>query len=245
MSYCKRIVKAGSVIDVLEYHTARYGAPGQKREKRRKATPEEMAKANRRNKERRCWHLILANFTTGDYFLTLTYREQERPKDMDMAKNDFRRFINRVKKRYRQKGHELKWIRNIEVGTRGAWHVHMIANRIKGGLDIIMEEWNHGRIQTQTMYADGRFAKLAKYITKSPGDEQRLQESNYSTSRNLIRPVPEVKHYARYKTWRKIRKPKDYYLDPDSIEEGINPWTGYPYRRYVLVKDDYESRMLC
>ena len=45
MSYCKKTVKAGSVIDVMEYHTARYGAPGQKREKKRKATPEQMAKA--------------------------------------------------------------------------------------------------------------------------------------------------------------------------------------------------------
>ena len=242
MSYCKRIVKAGSVIDVIEYHTARYGAPGQKREKKRKATPEEMARANQRNKERQCWYLILANFLPGDYFLTFTYKESERPTDMEEAKQDFRKFIGRVKKRYRKKGADLKWIRNIEVGTRGAWHVHMIANRIPGGLDIIMEEWTHGRVQTQTMYADGRFRKLAKYVTKSPGSEQRLQGSNYSTSRNLIRPVPEIRRYERYKTWRKIRVPQRYYLDPDSVEEGINPWTGYPYRRYVLVKDDYAMR---
>ena len=216
MSYCKRIVKAGSVIDVIEYHTARYGAPGQKREKRRKATPEEMAKANQRNKERQCWYLILANFMTGDYFLTLTYREQERPEDMEL--------------------------RNIEVGTRGAWHVHMITNRIRGGLDIILKEWKHGRVQSQTMYAEGRFRDLAKYITKGQGNDQRLRESNYSTSRNLIRPVPEVRRYEKYKTWRKMRIPKNYYVDPDSIVEGINPWTGYPYRKYVLVKDDYAMR---
>ena len=242
MSYCKRIVKAGSVIDVIEYHTARYGAPGQKREKRRKATPEEMAKANQRNKERQCWYLILANFMTGDYFLTLTYREQERPEDMEQAKNDFRKFITRVKKLYRREGYDLKWVRNIEVGTRGAWHVHMITNRIRGGLDIILKEWKHGRVQSQTMYAEGRFRDLAKYITKGQGNDQRLRESNYSTSRNLIRPVPEVRRYERYKTWRKMRIPKNYYVDPDSIVEGINPWTGYPYRKYVLVKDDYAMR---
>ena len=233
------------MIDVIEYHTARYGAPGQKREKKRKATPEEMARANQRNKERQCWYLILANFMIGDYYLTLTYRKSDRPGDMEEAKKDFRSFISRVKKRYRQKGHELKWIRNTEVGTKGAWHVHMIANRIRGGLDIFLEEWNRGRVETLTLYAEGRFRDLAKYVTKSPKSDPRQKETSYSTSRNLIRPVPEIRHYERYKTWRKIRKPKNYYLDPESIEEGINPWTGYPYRKYVLVKDDYESRMLC
>ena len=54
--------------------------------------------------------------------------------------------------------------------------------------------------------------------------------------------MPEIRRYERYKTWRKIRVPKKYYLDPDSVEEGINPWTGYPYRKYILIKDDYVMR---
>lgn len=245
MSYCKKTVKAGSVIDVMEYHTARYGAPGQKREKKRKATPEQMAKANQRNKARKCWHQILENFRIGDYFISLTYREEERPPDMEAAKQDFSKFIRKLKREYRKRGHDLKWIRNIEVGSRGAWHVHLIANRIPEGMDLIMKLWPHGRVTASGMYSEGRFRKLADYITKGPVSEPRIRESNYSTSRNLITPVPQVKHYLRYRTWRTIRIPKGYYLDPESIEEGINPWTGYPYRNYVLVKDDYNRRMLC
>ena len=92
MSYCRRTTKAGPIIDVLEYHSGRHGAPGQKREKRRKATPEEMARANQRNKEKRTWLKIMANFKDGDYYLTLTYAPDKKPKDIEEAKTDFSKF---------------------------------------------------------------------------------------------------------------------------------------------------------
>lgn len=244
MSYCKKLYRIGNVIDVSEYHTARYGAPGQKRQKKDKATPEEMEKANQRTKTRKAWHKILANFTKGDYYITLTYRPAARPEDMQQAKKDFGAFMRIVRREYRKRGSDVKWIRNIEVGSRGAWHVHMIINAIRGGLDIIANAWKHGWIKSEGMYEDGRYKKLASYITKGPRTDQRLKESNYSSSRNLITPVPQVKHYLHYKTWRTIRIPKGYHLEGE-VEEGINPWTGYPFRNYMLVKDGYESRLLC
>ena len=43
--------RGGDIIDTEEYHDGKYGAPGEKRIKRKKATPEEMERVNKRNKE--------------------------------------------------------------------------------------------------------------------------------------------------------------------------------------------------
>lgn len=44
--YIRWIWDCGNTREVEEKHTGRYGARGQKRQKRRKATPEEIAKQN-------------------------------------------------------------------------------------------------------------------------------------------------------------------------------------------------------
>lgn len=261
MSYCKRIYKAGPVIDVLEYHTARYGAPGEKREEKRKATPEEMAKANQRAKERKAWHKILANFRDGDYFFTFTYRPEMKPVDMMQAKKDFTGFIRGIRKEYRKRGIELKWIRNIERGNKGAWHVHVIINAPEGVQEAaelrgwIENEWEERfgnadcrRLDRRKKPERGPFRRLAEYITKSGGIKPETgpvpKETNYSASRNLVIPHPETKHYLSYRTWRKIRVPKGYAPDPVIVDEGINPCTGFRYRNYVLVKEEYGRRLL-
>ena len=44
--YIRQTWDCGNTREVEEKHTGRYGARGQKRQKRRKATPEEIAKQN-------------------------------------------------------------------------------------------------------------------------------------------------------------------------------------------------------
>ena len=61
------------------------------------------------------------------------------------------------------------------------------------------------------------------------------EEHNFSCSRNLIIPVHTKKKYFG-KIPKKPREKKGYYVDKNSLIEGINPVTGYPYRRYILVK---------
>ena len=60
-------------LEVEEKHTGRYGAPGQRREKKKKATPEQIKKQNQWMKVRKVRRLIKWNFTEGDYWLTFTY----------------------------------------------------------------------------------------------------------------------------------------------------------------------------
>lgn len=69
----------GTPGKLKQKHTGRYGARGQKRQKRRKATPEEIAKQNQWKRERDVRRLIKWNFGIGDYWFTLTYKKGSRP----------------------------------------------------------------------------------------------------------------------------------------------------------------------
>lgn len=85
--YIRWIWDCGNTREVEEKHTGRYGARGQKRQKRRKATPEEIAKQNQWKRERDVRRLIKWNFGIGDYWFTLTYKKGSRPPWKQMQKD--------------------------------------------------------------------------------------------------------------------------------------------------------------
>lgn len=239
-----RSLRRGEIIDVLECHDGRYGAKGMPRQKRKKATKEEMVQANLRNKARLCRLKMLEYIEYGDYFGTWTYRVEERPDDMAAAKKDLAKCLRRVRAFYKKKGYELFYFRNIEVGTKGAWHIHFVVNRIEGAAQALTEAWEHGgtylvQIKNSKFY-DEDFTMLANYMTKNQNSvyynqdgsrgKPRIREASYWTSKNM--PLPEPKK-EKLRTWPSEIKPKKgYYIM--SKYEGINPVTGFMYRRYTM-----------
>ena len=236
MAHCKHTYRSKNAIEIDEFHTGKYGAPGQPRQKKQKATPEQIERINQYNREKLARRKMRNHFDVGDYFSCMTYRRAERPPNMDIAKKQFEKFIDRVRVEYRKRGYELKWIRNIEVGTKNGWHIHLIINRIPDTDIILAKAWPFGKVVSQLLYEKGEFAQLAAYITKTPKTDNKLKEASYSTSRNLPVPPPEKKIVYGWKLTDKIRVPKGYYLDKQSLREGVNPVTGYGYRSYTLLK---------
>lgn len=236
MAYKRKKYTFRNAIEVEEFHSARYGAPGEKREKKKKATPEQIARQNQRNKEKRCRRKLRAHFDVNDYFVDLTYAKDARPPDMEIAKKHFQKFMRTVRKEYSKRGQKLKWIRNIEVGKRNAWHIHLVINRIPDTDIIIRKAWEHGRVANVLLYDKGEFRDLAAYITKTPETDKSLVQTSYWTSRNL--PIPEPKEeILKGKTWKEEPYvPKGFYLDKETYHAGINPVTGYPYRSYTLLR---------
>lgn len=223
-------------IEVEENHSGRYGAPGERRTKRSKPTPEQIEKQNQKNKEKKIRRLIKKNFGENDYWLTFTYRAKERPPDMETAKQDITKFLRKLKREYKKRDSELKYIVCAEIGSRGGIHHHMIINRIEGTDLIVKKSWDKGGVNQKLMYEEGGFRELAEYIAKKTAEDNAIREKWYSRSRNLIIPEPERKVMSG-RTWRKEPKPpKGYYLDKESLVEGINPVTNYKYRSYTFVK---------
>ena len=59
-------------IEVEEYVTGNYGAPGKKRAKKQKPTPEQIRRQNRTNKVNSIRRYLKLNLLPVDYWITLT-----------------------------------------------------------------------------------------------------------------------------------------------------------------------------
>lgn len=237
----------GEILDVEEFHDGNYGAPGKERKRKKKPTAEQMKAVNAANKRKRCRQRLLQYFNHGDCFATWTYEQRNRPPDMENALRDFQKSIRHVRAEYKKRGRELFWIRNIERGTKGAWHIHLVINEIGDTASILQRAWPHGGTYTEEIRKSGKvydedFTLLSSYMTKddnsrekkkdgSPG-APRLKEASYGTSRNMPLPVPKVDMLVRWKEEPDAKK--GYYLL--NVHEGINPVTGYKYRRYTMMR---------
>lgn len=237
--------------DSIEYeikYAGKYGAKGERRGKREKASPEIIKRQNQRNREKRMRRLIKANFSEGDLWITLKYTKGTR-KEVYQVKDDLKRYIGTLRRRYKAAGAELKFIYRFEIGRLGGIHIHMVVPRIRGADTELMlqKEWKHGRVNYQNMDS-GDYTELAAYITKLPDEavekqlsfiplESRKEFIKVSTSRNLIRPEPERKVFKR-KTVKKLitegpEPSKGFYIDKKSVVIGINQYTGMHFIHYT------------
>ncbi len=244
----KMRLRHGDVLDVQEYHDGNYGARGKTRCDKEKPTKEQMRLINRRNKVRRCRWRLIQYFDQGDLFITWTYAPENRPPDMAGALKDFRAAITKIRKIYRARGVPLYWIRNIEKGTKGAWHIHLVIKQTPEGdaTAIVTKAWTKGGTYVaeicHSKFTGDDMEQLAGYLTKdeytaetkadgTPG-KPRIAESSYNTSRNMPLPEPRTDKLVRWKP--EVKPPKGYYIA--RIHEGINPVTGFLYRSYTLIR---------
>lgn len=244
------VSRGGDVIDTEEYHDGKYGAPGRKRLDKKKPTKEDMQKVNAWNKKKRARLRLLKYFGDGDVFATCTYKVKERPPDMKAAVADFGKMMTKVRKEFRKRGYpEVFWIRNIEKGTKGAWHIHIAIKEIGDTMSILQHAWEpHGKVVGSSIrisdYYDKDMEKLANYITKDENTVEyksdgtpakpRIREASYNSSRNMPLPEPKVDKLVRWKG--ELKPKKGYYIA--RIFEGINPKTGYKYRHCTMIKLD-------
>ena len=246
MGYRKRTRKFPRAIEVTELHDDRHRWPGRQRAERKKPTPESMQRANLRRREDKARWKLREYFKEDDNWFRLSYDPEQRPPDMKTAREQYGKFIRKLKREYMKRGYELYWMKNIEVGSRNAWHVHLIFNELPDAniLKIVKQLWPYGDVAGHLCYEKGEFEALAKYVTKTPktpGYEKRLRETHFSTSQNMPLKDPEETTIRRFDTFmeKDVRNyHKGWYVDKSSVVEGINPYTGWPFRKYTLYPLD-------
>lgn len=259
-----------NTIEVQEFNS--WKCPGdKKRQPKTKPTPERMMRNNQKRKERECSRMVEKYFNADDLVLTLTYREDKRPEDMQACQKDYKDLYTYLKREYGKRLYELFWIRNIEVGPAGAWHIHMIVNRIEGAELIITDWWTsrHGGVMIQylkNMTAEGAdigayMAKTAfsssgeqieadgketgKSIDRRKNNKHRVVETSWSHSRNVKKVDPEDREITGRTMKQEPRAPKGWCLDKSSVYESVT-LDGYPYRTYTfrrIEKKQIDHRM--
>lgn len=239
MKYYKTTVVAGKTIEVTKSHTKRVGVKA--KGKKVNLTTEEMEKVNKMNAERRLRLKINANFGEDDLFVTLTYRRDERPTPKG-AKKHIKRLIDGLRGMYKKTGGELKYICVTEY-KNNAIHHHLLVNHIEGKdvSKMLRTLWKFGRPNFKYLDNTGQYKDLAAYLIKET--EKTYKENNggqmqrYSCSRNLIMPPSRTEIISVAKCWLADPKPKKgYYIDKDTVYNGIDRFTGKEYQKYTMVR---------
>lgn len=240
--YIKKTYDLGGIKQIEKNYPGNYGAPGKERQKKRKRTPEDILRQNETNRWKKVQRLILANFQEGDWHLILKYGKDKRPATYKEAVKQRKKFISSMREIYKKAGIPFKWIAVTERGKKGhALHHHLVIEDICMAdiitVQLVKQLWQHGNQFFVSLYEDGEYEKLAQYIVKAETKEES-DWCTYSRSRNLIVPKPEREKIYR-KRWRKEpRAPVGWYVVKETLINGENPVSGYPYQHYTIRKID-------
>ena len=157
-------------------------------------------------------------------------RPKEKPSSERIKKNNQKR----KQRKAGRMGPGGLW-RNIEVGPKNGWHIHVIVNRIEGAEFLIKDYWRqYGGVYFEYLQDKRDQGKdLGEYIAKSPITCERISDSSWSHSRNIQEVKGEDTVITGHAMTDKPRVPAGYYLDKDSVYDGFNE-DGYPFRTYTV-----------
>ena len=121
------------------------GIMGQKESKgpKKKLTKEDMQKVNDQNKTKKCRQRLLQYFSFGDCFATSDLWDEKQTPDHGGGIKGFSKGNKKVRAQYKKKRAAF-WIRNIERGTKGGWHIHLVVNEIGDTASILQKAWKKG-----------------------------------------------------------------------------------------------------
>lgn len=239
MPYIEKVTKAGRTVLYERCYSSHIHPPGAKRAEKTEKTKESQLKINQRKAAVEMTILMNANFLPGDYHVTLTYTQENRPEEIKKAKKDREAFLDCLRRRMKKMEMDLKYILVTEVGKRGALHHHLVVNQIP--TDWLREAWVKGRIDIRPLDDTGQYSRLAEYFAKYMIQFRRMGGKGraWTRSKNLHRPETRKRIIRNRGYFREEpRAKKGYWLDKDTVRAGISELTGWNFLRYILVEND-------
>ena len=240
MQVMRKTVSAGLCKVCVEYprrlfdHMSRSSS----REPRSRSTSKQKADANHRQKKEHALLMLYGNFHPGDLYVTLTCKEEYNTLNKDAIKRYVKTFLERLRIKYKKYGSTISYIRNLELDSKGRWHIHMVDNAIsdKNASEIVRDAWRFGSITKITRLAfNMRMRDIASYITKDPSSSQDIIWSSFRCSKGLRKPE---KSYEVVKTdvpFVYPEPPVGSFVIDDLYHTGILGYYEAPYRRYTIV----------
>ena len=203
------------------------------REKRQNPTPEAMQNYNDKMAERNLRLLIGTNFGKGCGHFVLTY-DGETP-DIHTAKDKIvPNFVERLRRRLKKQGKELKYIIVTEYEAKRIHH-HMILNTLD--LEMVTDVWREGFVRVTPLDRSGDYRRLAHYLIKETKRTfRKYGGKRWSPSKNLEKPKFEKP--KEVKRWNVNKPPREYkgYRLID-WEVTVNPVTGFLHQFAYYLKN--------
>lgn len=205
-AYATKTIKSGNQLEIEIYpeFTRRKSITKDGRFSKRKDIQNNL---NNKNARKTLIRLINTNFTSKDYFITLTYTKE--PESEERAMKNISNYIKRINRLRKKKGLEnAKYIYVTEFRKEEdkpiRFHHHLI---IEGGLtmDELEEKWGHGKRNNcrrlDPIEEDG-LTGLANYFCKEP--KVTKYKKKWVSSKNLKKPIIRKNH--RDFSNRKVKK---------------------------------------
>jgi hypothetical protein len=187
---------SGNVVEFWEYEKPIFIEGNNGGGRRSKDSPEsekssEYKKQNDRKSRDSFKSLVTSNFSDGDKFITLTFRDTEEfdIRNVVETNREFKKFMQRLKYKYGN----FQYISVIEFqdeNKRGAVHYHLMCKLPYVPYETLSDIWGLGFIGINFIKGvDNIGAYLSKYMAKDLGDRRLKGKKNYLPSKNLDKPI--------------------------------------------------------
>ena len=248
MSYLRKIIRHGNVIEDCKYTNGRFGL-GKKNSQPTGETPPEQIRWQSKNDIRKVWRLLDNNFSPGDLWVMLSYPGKQKP-TTEQVRENMAEFTKKLRRLYRKAGKAFKYIYSAGRGKRGAVHFHLVLPKFD--IAIIRDLWaeivNQGEwVKTDFQPLDRKkdYYKIASYIIKNSeetfGSDDPVYKKRYCASRNLVNKKTKAK-VVKAKEWKKEPPERPgYYIDKNRSYSGYSQY-GYPVQYTVYIKLDGKGR---
>ncbi len=194
---------------------------------------------------------INANFTDGDYWITVTYPKGQEPKDMAEADKRLNAWIGKINYRLKKAGAErCKYVAVTEHDEKAKirWHHHVVMHCDMAS-DKVLQLWStKSRNECKPLVGDEySYTGMALYITKMK-DTREKYEKKWKCSRNLKDPDEKVVISKKQSPDSRRYKPVESYVTEfvtgkRDIEEQMKAWyPGYLFTDYKVKYNNWNKR---
>lgn len=208
-----------------------------------------LRKSFKRNRD-----IINCNFTgaTNELFLTLTYRDRQRGKNIKAVNADFDRFIKRIKRKTHVNTVNLVWFAALEPQADGTWHLHCLLKwrdrkRIFIANAKLAKLWGCGYTKTTAIDNISNIgAYLTAYLTNvivDPIANNMAKESIKWTTdhKHIVEKGGRLGYYRAFthvgRHSRNCRQPQIIYMSADQLNQmvAIEGWQCTGAKAYDLL----------
>lgn len=198
--------------------------------------------------------IINCNFTgdNNELFLTLTYRDRKRGKDIKAVNADFDRFIKRIKRKTHVSTANLVWFSALEPQADGTWHLHCLLKwqdrkRIFIANAKLAKLWGCGFTKTTAINNITNIgAYLTAYLTNiiiDPTANNMAKESTKWTTHHehMVEKGGRLGYYRAFthvgRHSRNCKQPQTFYMSADQLNQmvAIEGWQCTGAKAYDLL----------
>lgn len=177
--------------------------------------------------------LMAANYSGRDLFVTLTYRDEDLPRNRAAAVERLRKFIKALRAQRRKHGQTLKYLYTTEEKHGEArLHHHLVVNGTGKDLETLQSLWPYGEVLDVEYIGERGYDALAAYVTKESVEGRPVGAQMWTASRNMVKPVVESAYVSNDTM---LGVPLGCYVLEK--EEKVTEFGSYCYIKYKVPPD--------